>query len=215
MRWRATVLVLAMCAAMPACGDDGSSGASTLTAEQLQTRLLTVTDAGAGWQQAGPVGEADFDDAGQIPCENMALNPTIRDRLRPVTGVQFEPADTSSKHLIEFAVSEDPDRLRADLDARFGAMDACVKAPAGTGSGAVQLTTFDVPKVGDQRAGYRMVATVAPDNVWLVRTATVRVGARAITLGLTEIVPTPTATPTIGDADFRRLVETAAKKVGA
>jgi hypothetical protein len=208
------VLMLAMSAAVPACGDDGSSGDSPLTAAQLQARLLTTADAGPGWEQADPVGDADFDDAGQIPCEDAALDPTIRDRLRPVAGVQFEPSDGSSRHLIELAVSEGSDRLRADLDSLFGAMDACAKSSAGSGSGTVQVTKLDVPTTGDQRAGYRMLAQVGPDNVWLVRTATVRVGASAITLGLTEVVASPTAAATISDADFGRLVQNAAKKLG-
>ena len=213
MRWRVTILVVAVCAAIAGCGDDGASTATVRTAEQLQARLLTAADAGAGWQQAGPVGDADFDDAGQIPCENSALDPTVRQRLRPVTGVQFEPADRSSKHLIEFAVSAAPDRLKTDLEALFGAMDSCTSAPA-SGSGGVQVAKLDVPKAGDQRAGYRMVASVSADSAWHVRMATVRVGASAITVGLTEVVASPTAAPTISDADFGRLVQTAAKKLG-
>jgi hypothetical protein len=205
-------VVMAMCATIPACGDDGSPDASVRTTEELQGRLLTAADVGAGWLKAAAVGDADFDDAGALPCENTALDPTIRQRLRPVTGVQFEPADRSSKHLIELAVSAEPDRLKADLAAYFGAMDSCV-GPAGTGAGAVQVAKLDLPKVGDQRAAYRGTASVGPDSVWLVRMATVRSGASAITLGLTEILSSPTAKPTVSDADFGRLVQTATKKL--
>ena len=58
-----------------------------------------------------------------------------------------------------------------------------------------------------------LIGVESPEATWYVRSATVRVGSVAMTLGLTEILPTPQATPQITDAEFVHLVETAAAKL--
>ena len=155
---RSSLLVLAVVVALSlaACGGGTSDETATTaapttgatstaavlpTVDELDAMLLTVDDVFAGWQLASPVNEADLADSVQVPCDNTAINPTIEERLQAVTGVQFEPADRSYAHLIEFATVGDPARLAADLDVLFGALDSCgpsFTGQGGTGSGTLE-----------------------------------------------------------------------------
>jgi hypothetical protein len=234
------VAVAGLALASAACGDDSTSKTTTpataaatttaapstsaetvttLSVEQLNALALGLADVGPDWQVGPAVNDADFGDATQIPCADMALNPTILERLRPVAGVQFEPADKSSKHMIEFFRVGLPSRLAADLDAYIGALEACRTNPptSTTGTGAVTITTLAIPELGDQRAAYTMIGAEGggTQTTWFVRGATVRVGAVAIDISLTEILDSPDATPTISDAQFVQLVQTAVAKLPA
>lgn len=217
------VALLGLAGTLVGCGDDEATRDTTpattapaettvpLSTEQLDSMLLDASDVGSAWQLGPPITEADLTDATQIPCPDTAINPTIADRLTPITGVQFEPVDRSSRHLIEFAVVGQPDQLDADLQVLFDAMDACAAAtPTTSGTGSLRVERLTIPELGDQRAAYTLIGVETPDTpTWYVRDAEVRVGSIAVEVGLTEILPTPDDEPSISDAEFVRLIQTA------
>jgi hypothetical protein len=229
------IAVLGLVGALFACGDDGPSGKTTTATSpgpaittttdssttttavptaQLDSMLLDVGDVGEGWQVGPAVTEADFSDAVQFPCDDMALNPTIIERLTPVTGIQFEPTDGSYNHLIEFLVTGDPQRLALDLQVYFEGMEACAATtPTTMGSGTLTVARFTIPVLGDQRAAYVLTGVESPDATWYVRSAEVRVGSIATGVALTEILSTPDAEPTVTDAEYVHLLETAVTKL--
>lgn len=208
------VVVLATGLAGACGGDDGGSAApaTTASAAGLQARLLTTPDVGARWKAGPAVTDADFGDAIQIPCEDMAINPTIAARLRPIAGVQFEPVDGSSAQLIEFALTGEPARLTADLTAYLEAFAACAAAPD---TGPVAADPLALPTLGDQRGALTARATVTAGTTWSVRIAVVRTGATAIQIGLTEILSADRPTPQYDDAAFVALVRKATERVKA
>lgn len=178
--------------------------------EQLDAMLLDVGDVGVAWQLGPAITDADLTDATQIPCPDSAMNPTIADRLTPITGVQFEPVDRSSTHLIQFAVTGVPGRLAADLQALFDSMDACAATtPTSIGTGSLTVEPLTIPDLGDQRGAYVLIGVESPEATWYVRDAEVRVGSIAIEVDLTEILRTPDDEPSISDAEFVQLVQTA------
>ena len=228
MRTRAGfVAILGLVVAIVACGDNGTTGkttaptstmpaaTTTISTADLEAMQLDVSDVGTGWRVGPALNAADFADSTQIPCNDMAVNPTIIKRLTPATGVQFEPTDRSYKHLIEFLVTGDPKRLDADLQAFFGAMDSCsTMTPTSTGMGTVTVEKFAMPDLGDQRAAYVLTGTESPGATWYVRSAAVRIGSVFLEIGLTEILSKPQDTPTISDTEFANLLQTAVAKVG-
>lgn len=210
------------------CGGDGSTGdtspstnapaatTAAAPAPPLETLLLDVGDVGPAWRLGPAVTDADIADATQLPCPDMAVNPTIAARLTPVTGVQFEPADGASGHLIEFVLAGEPDRLTADLRVWFDAMDACAAStPTSTATGSLTVEPLALPELGDQRAAHALVGVLSPEATWFVRRATVRVGAIAATVSLTEILQTPEDRPATDDDAFVGLVEAAAASLDA
>jgi putative hemolysin len=219
------VALLGCAGVLLGCGDDeatrdttpstSASVATTVpTQEQLDAMLLATTDVGSDWQLGPPITDADLTDATQIPCPDTAINPTIADRLTPITGVQFEPVDRSSKHLIEFAVTGQPEQLGADLQVLFDAMDACAATtPTTIGTGSLTVKPLTIPELGDQRAGYALIGVESADATWYVRDAEVRVGSIAVEVGLTEILQTPDDEPSISDAEFVQIAQTAVGKL--
>jgi hypothetical protein len=208
----AVMLVLGLAAS--GCGDDDTGGASptvTLAAADLQGRMLRVADVGAGWKLGSPLNEADYADAGNPPCEDMALNPTILARLVPIAGAQFEPVDGSSRHLIEFGLTGDPDRLAADLAIVDEGYGECA-----TAGSDVEVRELRLPAVGDQRFGYVMTASQPVDGgtaTWYVRMGTVRRGSVAVQVALTEILASKDAKPALTDDAFFSLVRAAATRL--
>lgn len=220
------VALLGLVGALVGCSDDEATRDTTpattvsvettvaLSPEQLDAMLLDASDVGAAWQLGPAVTDADLADATQIPCPDTALDPGVTDRLTPVTGVQFEPVDHSSKHLIEFAVTGRPEQLDGDLQVLFDAMAACAATtPTTIGTGSLAVEPLTIPELGDQRAAYTLIGVESPDATWYIRNAEVRVGAIAVEVGLTEILQTPDDEPSIGDAEFVRLVQTAVAKL--
>lgn len=215
------VALLGVAGTFLGCGGDDAaapttteSTAPTVAVSELDAMLLDADDVGTGWQVGPPVIDADLADSTQIPCPDTAVNPTIADRLTPVTGIQFEPTDRSPGHVIEFILSGEPDRLDADLQVMFDAMDACAATtPTTTETGSMTIAPLAIPELGDQRAAYTLIGVEAPDTVWYVRDASVRVGSLAVEVGLTEILQTPDDEPSISDAEFVQLLETAVAKL--
>lgn len=183
--------------------------------EQLDAMLLDARDVGSStWQLGPPITDADLADATQLPCPDTAINPTIADRLTPITGVQFEPVDQSSKHLIEFAVTGQPEQLEADLQVLFGAMDACAATtPTTIGTESLTVEQLTIPELGDQRRAYALIGVESAEATWYVRDAEVRVGSIAVEVGLTEILQAPDDEPSVSDGEFVQLVETAVAKL--
>jgi hypothetical protein len=222
------IAVLVLVVTLGACGDNGTTGkataptpsgpATTLSSAQLDKMLLDAGDVGADWQVGPGLNDQDLSDFAQIPCPDSAVNPTIAKRLTPATGVQFEPADHSRKHMIEFLLTGDAQRLDRDLQALSGAMEACSTATSTTSdTGATsKVEKLAIPELGDQRAAYVITVTGSPDSqaTWYVRSAVVRVGSVATSLGLTEILPTPQAQPQISDEEFVKILKTAVAKLG-
>ena len=228
------IAVLGLVGALFACGGDGTSlnttnptssvpatatsnsvtTTTTMSTAQLDSMLLDVGDVGGGWQLGPEVTDADVSDSTQLPCNDMALNPTIIERLTPVTGIQFEPTDRSYKHIIEFLVTGEPQRLALDLHFYFEGMEACAATtPTTVGAGNLTVEPFTIPMLGDQRAAYVLTGVESPDATWYVRSAEVRVGSIATEVALTEILSTPEDEPTVTDAEFVQLLETAVAKL--
>lgn len=186
----------------------GPGSGSTAGAADLAGRLLTAGDLPAGWQAGPAVNEQDLGDAGQIACPEVSLDPAVARRLRPVTGAQFEPADRSSRHLIEFVTTGEPAALDTDLKVYVAAMGSC---PAG---GPVTVEPLTLPALGQQQAGFRTKATVAPGTVWYVRSGIVRVGPVAVSVNLTEILAAADQPPTVTDDAFVAIVARAVARLG-
>jgi hypothetical protein len=122
--------------------------------EQVDAMLLDERDIGSAWQLGPAVIDADLSDATQLPCPDTAINPNIAGRLTPITGVQFEPVDQSSKHLIEFAVTGQPEQLDADLQVLFDAMDACAATtPTTIGTGSLTVEQGGRVDIVDEAGG--------------------------------------------------------------
>lgn len=221
------ILVLAFTVVLAACGSGKTGGKATTppvtavttpSTAQLQARLLTVSDVGSSWNVGPAINSEDLSSVTQsIPCPDAAINPTIAKRLTAVTGIQFEPADRSYKHMIELAITGDPARLDSDLQTLFGALDACATTTS-TATGTTKLTVkrLSIPDLGDQRAAFVMTGldeSAGSSATWYVRNAAVRVGPVAIMLGLTEILATPQDKPQISDESFVQLVQTAVGKL--
>jgi hypothetical protein len=204
---RNLAVVVGLTGALVACGDDSTdvpSGDVTVT-------LLTAADLGSGWREGHEVGEADFQDAWQIPCDDVVINPTLVEVLRPSAGTQFEPTDGSSRHLIELVTTGVEDDLAAALDAYLGAVASCPPEFASGGT-RVSVTPLDLGESGDQRAAFLSVAAQGAESdraVWHVRHATVRVGNHIVSLGLTEILDSDDLQPAVTDAEFVQMVRTA------
>lgn len=207
---RNLAVVVGFLGALVACGGDSTDAPSG----DVPVKLLTAADLGSAWQEGHEVGEADFQDAWQIPCDDVALNPLMVEVLRPSGGTQFDPTDGSSRHLIELVTIGAEDDLVTALEAYIGAMGSC--PPESTwGGGSVSVTPLDLKEfggLGDQRVGFISVATqnVASDSVvWHVRNVAVRVDSHIISLGLTEILDSDDTQPVVADAEFVEMVRAA------
>jgi len=225
----AVTALLVLAGAMVACGGNrtpaGTTATTSMTAAtdaavtslavaELDTMLLAVDELPAGWESGEPINQFDLQDSIQSPCEGVVLDPTIVERLRAVTGIQFQPSDGSSQHLIEFLATGAPARLTADLDTYFEGFAPCPTVDSATAVSSVNIEALAIPDVGDQRAAFVLDARETPDSpIWHVRTATVRVGGVAMTLGLTEILSTPDQALAVSDSEFVELIETAAAKL--
>lgn len=220
----ALVAILGLAGVLAGCGDDGPGSVApteptttpTSTApssgEDLESLLLVADDLGAGWELGQPVNEFDFTDSTQIPCDAMGINPVIAQRLTPTTGVQFTPADDSMQFVAEFAVAGQADRLEADLYFFTEGMDACAASTASGDQAGLSVERLPLPAVGDQSMAFTTIGGEPSGPTWHVRSARVRVGAIVITLDVTEIGADPTQ-PTMSDAEFVELLETAVAKV--
>lgn len=213
-----SILVLGFAVVLAACGSGGTKSAATKppSPAQLQARLLGAADVGSDWKLGQAINSADLASVQQsIPCVDVAVNPAVAKRLTAVTGIQFEPADRSYKHLIQLGMTGHPAQLDSDLQALFAAMDSCATASATPGTATSTVKRFTVPQLGDQRAAYVMTSKVSARSsaTWYVRNAVVRVGPVAVALGLTEILATPQDKPTIGDDFFLRLLQTAVARL--
>jgi len=191
-----------------------TAAASTTLPEDLSKYLLTLDDVGSTWKLGHTVGEADFNDFGQLPCPDSAINPTIINRIRPTIGVQFEPSAEGARHLLQFVLTGESTRLAMDLEALIGAEQACADTtPSGSNSFKVERMT--IPDLGEQRAAFvlRGLETNGSTSTWYVRQAVVRVGTVAITIGLTEILSSPDAAPSIPDTEFVRILTAATARL--
>jgi hypothetical protein len=216
--------VLLVTVVMASCGDDRSTTTSPTTPRPTASSrtvpgpgsnagLLDASDVGPDWRIGPDVNDADLTDATRIPCPDVALNPTIAARLTPAAGVQFEPADHSYRHLIEFVVTGEPHQLDSDLRAFFGAIESCsTVTPAPPAE--LRVEQRRIPQFGDQRGAFVLVGRETPDTpaTWYVRNAVVRVGPVAVELGLAEILSTPEQAPHISDAEFDELLGRAVSK---
>lgn len=223
MRAATTLLVVVgLSAGLLSCGGDDATTTSPTTAAPVTTvatrapavppatALLTAADVGSGWQLSNEINDMDLAAFAQIPCENVALNPTTVTRLTASIGVQFEPVDHSYRHIMELVAVGVPTQLAADLQALRDATATCPTAePTAT---TVSVQPFDLPALGDQRFA-QLLRGYEGDSLWYVRGAYVRVGGVAVSVGLTEIVAGVGATPTITDATFVQLVTTAVAKL--
>lgn len=189
---------------------------TSVASGDVSAMLLTVDDVWAGWQEASPVGEADFDDSWQIPCDDVAINPTFVDVLRPSAGIQFEPSDGSYRHLMQMVTTGAADELAPALDAYIGAVTSCGSEALWFGA-VVTVDPLDLGELGDQRAAYTVVASEGDGSNPMAlnqRTASVRVGDHVVTLGLVEVLEGEGAELTVSDAQFVDLVRTAVAKFG-
>ena len=212
------ILTLGLALVLGACGGQGtrSTASRPPTPAQVQAKLLALDDLGAGWRAGQEINSADLSSVTEsIPCSDVRIDPAVAKRLTAITGIQFEPADRSYKHVIQLAMTGTPARLASDLRTLFAAMDSCAaNGSAGPGAAKVTVRRFVIPKLGDQRAAYVMTAVESASAHWYVRNAIVRTGPIAIAFGLTEILPTPDTEPQISDQWFQQHLRTAVDKLG-
>jgi hypothetical protein len=212
------ILTLGLAVLLVACAGPGSRDTASRppTPAQVEAKLLTLDDLGAGWRAGQAINSADLSSVTEsIPCSDVTIDPVVAKRLKAVTGIQFEPADRSYKHLIQLAMTGASAQLANDLRKLFAAMDSCaVKASASPGTAKLTLNRFTVPQLGDQRAAYVMITRESAGSRWYVRNAIVRVGPVAIAFGLAEILATPDAGPQISDDWFQRHLRTAVARFG-
>lgn len=222
----ALVAIFGLTGVLAGCGDDGPGTVAPTTepttvptssappsADELTSLLLTAGDLGPGWELGQPVNEFDFADSVQIPCDAMAINPVIAQRLTPTAGIQFAPTDDSMQFVAEFAGAGQADRLEADLYFFAEGMDACAASTAAGDQAGLSVERLSLPAVGDQSMAFTTIGGEPSGPTWHVRSARVRVGAIAITLNVTEIGADDPTQPTMSDAEFVELLETAVAKV--
>ncbi|HET6916822.1 MAG TPA: hypothetical protein VFH56_12090 [Acidimicrobiales bacterium] len=206
---------MSLTAVVVACASGTTSKATPSTSPaQLQARLLTASDVGTGWQVGPPINGEDLSSVGQsIPCSDVPMDPAVTKRPTAVTGVQFEPTDHSSKHLIELLITGDAKQLVADMQTLTGAMDFCSTKTMTTMENAkLTVKKLTLPKVGDQQAAYTVTDTADSTGTFYVRNAIARVGSVAVAIGLTEIMATPQSTPEINNDTFATILKTGVNK---
>jgi hypothetical protein len=210
------IVAMGIVAMLAACGEGPAAPttATTWSTERATAALLDLPAVGAHWKIGNPVTAADFEDATNLPCDDVALNPVVKQRLTPVTGIQFEPVDGSYQHLIEFVVTGAPQRLDADLGGYFEALESCRDRGTGMPGGGLSVSKLETPELGDQQAAYVLVGAASAEGpTWHVRRGVVRVQSVAVEVGLTEILGSPQDQPRISDEEFVALLRAAAARV--
>jgi len=237
-RLRAISLV-AIAAALPliaaACSDDetastttaaattevpATTGAATTTAASgttvdsgLSAKLLTAADLGSAWELGEPVNEMDLTMNAEV-CKGVVLDAELAARLNGQTGVQFQPTDRSSKHLMVQIITGEAGQLASDLDAYAAALKTCPVDPVGAEDTFLSVEDITLPAWGEQAHGIAVRAQESGNGaVWFVRFIQVRVGGEAVGLGLTEILGSATAAPAFTDADLIGWAEKAVAKL--
>lgn len=209
----ATTTVAPMPSNLASTSSTSSGPTTTVSVATLTQRLLTVGDLPSGWQLASPINEMDLVAFANLPCDNAAINPLAVKRLTASTGIQFEPVGAASGHMIELVTTGDPTQLAKDVGMLIGAREeACSGADATSDGAPLTITQLPLPStLGDQRNAYSGHA--GPESTWFGRSAVVCVGGIAVMIGLTEVRSSPTAAPTISDAAFVQLVQTAVQRL--
>jgi hypothetical protein len=214
------ILILAFTVVLAACSSGGTGGAATTppSPSEVQARLVAASDLGSDWKLGEDINATDLSSVRHsIPCPDVQVDPAIAKRLTAVTGIQFDPAKHAYKHLIELAITGDPEQLHSDVQSLVAAMDSCATTAAATPAMRLTVKRLAIPQLGDQRAAYVMIARESAHSTtaWYIRNAMVRVGPVAIAFGLMEIVGTPKDKPTISDETFVHLLQTAVAKLSA
>lgn len=199
----------------PNTGTTEPGGPTSSLPEGIETKLLTAEEVGSTWKLGPEVNEMDLTMNVEI-CPGVVLDAGRAKRLSGRVGVQFEPSDKSSRHLMEQFLIGDPAKLNSDLRVYFDTLTVCPVDPAGAEGTYLSLQPLDVPVLGDQSLGVAIKAQESASGpVWFVRQAVVRVGGTAVALGLTEILPSATAQPNISDNGFYAIVTKAFNKLSA
>lgn len=223
------VAIIGLAVSAVACGDENDDGRSTVASTttvvttttaptaDLSALLLDVADVGEGWSATTALSPEDLGSIADSPCAALVMNPTIIERLKPTTGVQFQPTDGSKRGLQEVALTGDPARLPQDLQAVFdGIAEVCAGVESTTPDAErIRYEPFAVPALGDQRLAIIWTAHEPPEYqvTWRGHTAIVRVGAIAIMLTQFDILPTPQDEPLMSDAEFVEVLRKAVDKL--
>jgi hypothetical protein len=230
MRDRLRVLVLvALSVVLVACGGAGTTTSETSTGRQSsggqtamsiapsQARLLTVSDLGTGWQPGAAINASDLAAFAQLPCEQSSLEPAVAKRLTAVTGVQFDPSDSSYKQLIELVVTGAPSQLDRDLRSLFDGIAACSGEAASSAKVMkVIVKSLSIPPLGDQRAAYSITQSGSSSaaTTLCVRVGYVRLGSVAVALGLADFQATARGGSLLSDGTYVQFLKTAVAKLG-
>lgn len=193
------------------CSSGSSSTTSTSTTSTSvvpPSSLLMLADVGSQWKVGPEVTDADFADATQVPCKGITLDPAVVARLRPTTGVQFEPAEHAYRFLSELVTTGSPTQLADDIDTYLAVEKSCADSP---NNGLLAFKKMTIPELGDQSSAWVLSAyeNGASGAVWHIRSAIVRVGGTMANINLTEILETPDQKLAISDAEFQRIVTAA------
>lgn len=200
----------------------GTASATTSTAPSsttidsaLTAKLPTAADLGPDWKPGAEINEMDLTMNPEV-CPGVMLDAELAKRLSGRAGVQFDPVDRGSRHLMVQLVAGEPTQLASDLEAFVAAVKTCPVDAAGAPNTYLSVADVVLPSIGEQRLGVAIKAQESDSGpVWFVRQVAVRVGDLAMTVGLTEILASPTDAATVSDADFVALVTAVAAKLTA
>lgn len=215
-RSRVLAVLAVCCSLLAACSDDQGATATTMSTDELESRLLNAGDIGAGWIGTTVVDGTELGTLAESPCPGVTLPAAITERLRPVAGVRLNPIDGTNRAVFEGIIVGEPATLADDVQALFDAAASC----AGTeftseNDEHVRYDDLLLPALGDQQMASVMTIGQPPDHQLTVRghTAIVRVGELVLSVTQFEVMTTPEAPALTSDEAFIELLRTAVARL--
>lgn len=226
-------VIAALMVVVVGCSKNSTPSSTSTTTSSVGARLLTESDVGARWKKGAAPTASTFADATQVPCEGMSLDAALASRLRPTSGVQFEPVEKSYLFLSELVTFGDASQLATDMNSYLDAERRCAAKP---NNGQLTFKEVSFPALGDQSSAWVLSAhdsgsgisdtTEFTDTttasvpgvttaVWYIRSALVRIGGTLINVNLTEVLEVPNQMLAVTDAEFQRIVSAAVSKFSA
>ena len=214
---RSTLALTCCLTLVAACSDDGGgSSVTTLSVDEMESRLLNAADMGAGWMGTTVVSSTELGTLAESPCPGVSIDASVTARLRPVVGVRLTPMDGTNRAVIEGVIVGEAANLDADVQALLDAAASCLGTDfTSEKDEKVRYDSLLLPALGDQQMATVMVINQPPDHQLTVRghTAIVRVGQSVVSLTQYEVMTNPEAAAITSDAAFVELLRTAVERL--